>query len=240
MGFSKSGRGKHAAPRAAKRPTAAVVGAEDSEFAAAAATRAVDAKATVPAYEPENLPSLEAVNLESARLADRKRFFRLLRSTVFWLVIVVAVAALLATLLLPFLRVSGDSMTPTLQDQDVIVLVKTDDLQAGDLCGFYWQNKLLLKRVIGTPGDVIDIDANGVVKVNGQVIDEPYVDELAKGNCDITLPYQVPENQYFVMGDHRATSVDSRSSDIGCVEKSQILGKILFRVWPIDRIGLAG
>ena len=145
---------------------------------------------------------------------------------------------MLATLFLPVLQVSGDSMNPTLQDRDIILLVKDSDMKTGDLCGFYWQNKLLLKRIIGLPGDVIELDEDGVVTVNGQTLDEPYVDELALGECDIKFPYQVPENRYFVLGDHRATSIDSRSSVIGCVEKSQIVGKVFLRVWPLSNFSL--
>lgn len=184
------------------------------------------------------IPSTEEVKAERERLAYRSRYTRVLRSTIYALVVVAAVAVLLATLFLPVLQVSGDSMNPTLQDKDVIVLVKSGSLKTGDLCGFYWQNKLLLKRVIGLPGDIISLDENGVVTVNGTVLDEPYVDELALGECDIKFPYQVPENRYFVLGDHRATSIDSRSSVIGCVEKNQIMGKVFIRVWPLSSFSL--
>ena len=184
------------------------------------------------------IPSTEEVKAERDRLAYRSRYGRVLRSTIYALVVVAAVAVLLATLFLPVLQVSGDSMNPTLQDKDVIVLVKSGSLKTGDLCGFYWQNKLLLKRVIGLPGDIISLDENGVVTVNGTVLDEPYVDELALGECDIKFPYQVPENRYFVLGDHRATSIDSRSSVIGCVEKNQIVGKVFIRVWPLSSFSL--
>lgn len=185
-----------------------------------------------------DIPSAEAIAAERERLRYKKRYKHTLQSTICVLLAVAALAVLAATVFLPVLQVSGTSMEPTLQNGDVILLLKTQRFQTGDVCGLYWQNKLLLKRVIGGPGDVIDIADDGTVTVNGQVLDEPYVSEKALGECDITFPYQVPENRYFVMGDHRATSVDSRSSVIGCIEKDQIIGKTLLRVYPFNRISL--
>ena len=163
------------------------------------------------------IPSTEEVKAERDRLAYLSRYGRVLRSTIYALVVVAAVAVLLATLFLPVLQVSGDSMNPTLEDKDIL---------------------LLLKRVIGQPGDVISMDEDGHVTVNGTVLDEPYVDELALGECDIRFPYQVPENRYFVLGDHRSVSIDSRSSVIGCVEKSQVVGRVFLRIWPLNRLAV--
>lgn len=180
-----------------------------------------------------SIPSMAEVQAEKKRLSFRQKFWRTVGSTLAMLIVVAAIAALAATLFLPVLKVSGDSMTPALQDQDVILLWKTGKLKAGDLVGFSWQNKLLLKRVVGLPGDVIAIDENGVLTRNGQVVEEPYVDEPALGECSVTFPYQVPENRYFVLGDHRSTSIDSRSSMIGCVEKDQLIGKVVLKIWPM-------
>jgi len=189
-------------------------------------------------YKDVKIPTKEEVEGEKKRLEYRREYKRVLINTVYSLVVVAAIAALIATLLMPVLQVSGVSMEPTLEDDDIIVLLKTDNFETGDLCGFYWQNKLLLKRIIGVPGDIISIDESGNVSVNGELIDEPYVDEKAYGECDIEFPYQVPENRFFVMGDHRAVSIDSRSTTVGCVESEQMVGKVLFRVWPLKKIGI--
>ncbi len=180
-----------------------------------------------------NIPTEEAVAAERQRLEYRRKFRGTMFNTIYILVIVAAVAVLTATLFVPVLQVSGGSMEPSLSDGDIIVLFKSSKLETGDLCGFYYQNKLLLKRVIGTPGDVVDIDEEGNVTVNGELLEEDYVTNKALGECDIELPCEVPDSRYFVMGDNRTTSIDSRSSAIGCVEKDQLVGKVMFKVWPL-------
>ncbi len=190
--------------------------------------------------EMMEIPDVEAVEAERERLQYKKKYMHTLRTTIYALIVVAAVAILLATLFLPVLQVSGTSMEPTLSDGDIILLIKTDNFETGDLVGFYYQNKLLLKRVIGQAGDVIDIDEEGNVTVNGILLDEPYLSEKALGETDITYPYQVPDNRIFVMGDNRNTSIDSRSSAIGCIELDQIVGKVVMRVWPFNRISLIG
>ena len=167
----------------------------------------------------------------------KKRYRTVLKSTVYTLITVAAVAVLVATLWLPVLQIYGSSMTPTLQDGEIIFTVKTSDLEQGDIVAFYYNNKILVKRVIASAGDWVDIDEDGTVYVNSKALDEPYLTEKALGETNIELPYQVPDGKIFVMGDHRATSVDSRNTAVGCVAQEQIVGKIIFRIWPLDRLG---
>lgn len=184
------------------------------------------------------IPPLDALQKELKRERYKRRFRRLLRSTVNALIVVAAIAALIATLILPVLQIAGTSMEPSLNDGDIVLLVKTDDLHTGDLCAFYYSNKILIKRIIATPGDYIWIESDGTVFLNGEALSEPYVSEKALGECDVAFPYQVPENSYFVMGDKRETSIDSRSSVIGCVAQDQIIGKIICRFWPLKAFEL--
>lgn len=183
------------------------------------------------------LPSVRQLQEELRRERYAVRYRQILRSTVFSLVVVAAAAVLIAVLALPVLQIYGSSMNPTLEEGDIVVSVKGSDFEQGDLTCFYLGNKVLVKRYIAGPGQWVDIDADGNVYVDDQLLDEPYLTEKAFGECDIMLPYQVPENKIFVMGDHRSTSVDSRSISVGCISEEQIVGKIVFRIWPLSGFG---
>ena len=183
------------------------------------------------------MPSEESVNEEKKRLTYRKRFFKTVLRIISVMLNVAAIAVLVAVLLLPVLRIYGNSMTPTLSESDLVLSIKGSKFETGDVIAFYYNNKVLVKRVIAQSGDWVSIDIDGTVSVNGYVIDEPYVSDKALGECDLEFPFQVPEGRVFVMGDHRATSVDSRSSVIGCVAEEQIVGKIVLRLWPLKEIG---
>lgn len=182
-------------------------------------------------------PGLDSLKAELKRVRYRQRYHSAIRSTIYTLLTVAAVAVLVATLLLPVLRIYGSSMTPSLYEGDIVVSVKEMSFDRGDIISFYYNNKILVKRVIAFEGEWVNIDEDGNVYVNGALLDEPYVKEKALGECDITLPYQVPDGRVFVMGDHRATSVDSRSSTVGCVFEEQVVGRILYRVWPLSQMG---
>lgn len=184
-----------------------------------------------------DFPEIGQLEEELRRERYKRRYGRVLRSTIYTLITVAAAAVLVATLWMPVLRIYGTSMAPTLTGGDLVVSVKGNDFQSGDIIAFYYNNKILVKRVIAEPGDWVDIDETGTVYVNNQELAEPYLEEKDMGDCNIDLPYQVPENRLFVMGDHRATSVDSRNSALGCVAEEQIVGKLVFRVWPLADFG---
>lgn len=190
--------------------------------------------------EAVEVPELSQLEQELNRVKYKKRYKGVLTSTISTLIVVAAIAVLIATLLMPVLQIYGTSMSPTLYDGDIIATIKTTDFNQGDVVAFYYNNKILVKRVIAMSGEWVDMDEDGNVYVNDVLLDEPYLVERAIGECDIKLPYQVPENRVFVMGDHRSVSVDSRSTTVGCVAEEQLVGKLLFRVWPLKDIGPVG
>ena len=183
------------------------------------------------------IPEISQLEAELKRVKYRSRYRTVLRSTVYTLVVVAAIAVLVATIWMPVLQIYGSSMTPTLSEGEIVLSLKGSQFQPGDVIAFYYNNKILVKRVICGPGDWVDIDADGTVYVNNTALEEPYLTERAFGECDLSLPYQVPDGRYFVMGDHRSTSVDSRSTTVGCIAEEQIVGRIIYRVWPLGGFG---
>ena len=186
---------------------------------------------------PPQAPTVEQLEKELNRENYRKRYNIVLCNTIYTLITVAAIAVLVATLFLPVLRIYGSSMTPTLSDGDIVVSVKGGEYSRGDVVAFWFNNKILVKRVVALPGEWVDIAEDGTVSVNGRPLEEPYLTEKALGECDLELPYQVPDGRLFVMGDHRSTSQDSRSSAVGCVSEEMLVGRLVFHVWPLEGFG---
>lgn len=183
------------------------------------------------------VPSLSEIQTERKRIRRGSYYRQALRGTVSVLLVVAAVAVLITTLFLPILQISGDSMSPTLEHNEIVVLLKTKNFERGDLVGFYYQGKILLKRVIALPEDEVAIDADGNVYVNGELLEETYVTDKGLGDCDLQFPYKVPGTSYFVLGDRRSNSVDSRNSVVGAISRDDIIGKVFIRVWPLSDLG---
>ena len=184
-----------------------------------------------------SVPSLTEIQSERKRIRKGTYYRQALRGTVSVLLVVAAVAVLITTLFLPILQISGDSMSPTLEHNEIVVLLKTKKFERGDLIGFYYQGKILLKRVIALPEDEVAIDADGNVYVNGELLEEPYVTDKVLGDCDLEFPYKVPGTSYFVLGDRRSNSVDSRNAVVGAISRDDIIGKVFIRVWPLPEFG---
>lgn len=181
-------------------------------------------------------PSVADLKEELKRENYKIKYNYLLRGTISALVVIAAAAVLAATLFFPVMRIFGNSMTPTLHEGEIVIAVKRNNFQSGDIIGFYYGNKLLVKRYIAGPGDWVNISEDGTVFVNEKKLEEPYVDEKSFGDCNIKLPYQIPDGRYFVLGDHRSTSTDSRNTTVGCIAEEQIVGTIVFCVWPLSDI----
>ena len=187
---------------------------------------------------PVQASTLELLEAELKKEQYKRNYRRVLMSTAFSLLVVAAAAVLVAVLLLPVLQINGVSMTETLQDGDIVVALNSKKFATGDVIAFYYNNSILVKRVIAAAGDWVDIDEEGNVYVNGELLNEPYISEKALGECNIELPYQVPDGKCFVMGDHRATSIDSRNTAVGCISDSMVVGRIMVRVWPLEEMGI--
>ena len=179
----------------------------------------------------------EELQSEIDRVAYQRKFRDTLRSTIFILITVAAAAVLIATLILPIFRIVGTSMSPTLDEGNVVLALKDKNVHQGDLVAFYYNNRVLVKRVIATSGEWVSIDADGNVYVNDQLLDEPYLKEKSLGSCDLDFPYQVPDGTVFVMGDHRDVSIDSRTKAMGCISGDEMIGKLWIRIWPLKQFG---
>lgn len=187
--------------------------------------------------ESIKIPSIELIREELAYEEAKHNFWKTLLNIMAVLTVIAAIAALMVTRFFVLVRVNGNSMEPTLEDGDILLVRQTKEINIGEITGFYYGGKVLLKRAIASPGETVEIDQDGNVYINGKEIEEPYLSEKNLGKCELTFPYEVPEETIFMLGDNRAVSIDSRLRVIGCVEEDQLLGKAVFRAWPLKRIG---
>ena len=208
-----------------------------SPFLSAEAPHGAAAEPDAAEFDEGEKPKVEQLEAELERVNRRTRFHRIVKNTLYTLTVVASCAVLVAILFLPVLRIHGSSMTPTFHEGEIVVSVKNDDVKPGDIVGVYFGSKVLVKRVIAVEYQWVNIDKDGNVYIDGELLDEPYITEKAFGECNIDLPYQVADNSIFVMGDHRATSIDSRNTSVGSINLENVVGKIVFRVWPMEGVG---
>jgi len=181
-------------------------------------------------------PTAEQFGKELKRRVDEMEFRKIIISAAQTLAAFAAVAVLLSTLLLPVFSVHKNSMTPTLLDGELLIFSTVGEIKRGDIIAFHYNNQVLIKRVIATAGESVDINEDGVVYINEAPLSEPYINSQSLGECDLELPLMVPERQYFVMGDNRYISTDSRVGAIGTINSEHIVGKAILRIWPIPKI----
>ena len=186
--------------------------------------------------KPIELPTIEELEAEINRKKHKQNQHHLMRNAIYVLIVVAAVTSLISIFFVRALKTFGSSMTPTLEDGDIVAVYLTDEAEPGQLVAFYFNNKLIIKRVIALGGSVVDMDEAGVF-VDGSPLEEPYLTEKALGEVSVEFPFTVPDGQYFVLGDNRITSTDSRSSIIGCVDPDNMLGRVIFKVWPLGEFG---
>lgn len=199
-------------------------------------TGEADAENAAEEYVEPDMPTAAQLQAELDIYNYKKRYNNVFRNSVYTLITVAAVSVLIAMLLMPVLQIAGTSMSDTMGDGDIVLALRYAKFETGDVIAFYYNNTVLVKRVIASSGQWVDIDSDGNVYVDGVVVEESYVTQKALGECNIELPYQVPTGRYFVMGDNRANSIDSRNTEIGCVSSDMVIGRIVFRVWPLDNI----
>ncbi len=154
------------------------------------------------------------------------------------LVVIITVSLLLNlfTFIMPVVKYYGSSMSPTLEDGQILIVSKVSEIGNGDIIAFYYNNKVLVRRVVATENQQISVDIFGTVTVDGEELVEPYIGNKTLGQCNLDFPYNVPSGSLFVLGDNREVAMDSRLEEIGTVTEDRLIGKIVFSINPFGAI----